>query len=51
MVEACHTEPGRYFMLKSYLTQLILLLYRSRLDLPAQPEPDITSNQIIKNIS
>lgn len=30
MVEACHTELGRYFMLKSYLTQLILLLYREQ---------------------
>lgn len=34
MSEACHTEPGRYFMLKSYLTQLILLLYREQKGTP-----------------
>lgn len=30
MAESRSTQPGRYFMLKSYLTQMILLLYREQ---------------------
>ena len=30
MLESCSAQPGRYFMLKAYLTQMILLLYREQ---------------------
>lgn len=32
MLESCHAQPGRYFMLKAYLTQMILLLYREQVE-------------------
>lgn len=32
--ESCTQNPGRYFMLKAYLTQLILLLYREQAEVP-----------------
>lgn len=31
-LESCNAQPGRYFMLKAYLTQMILLLYREQSD-------------------
>lgn len=30
VMESCSAQPGRYFMLKAYLTQMILLLYREQ---------------------
>lgn len=31
-LESCNAQPGRYFMLKAYLTQMILLLYREQIE-------------------
>lgn len=36
--ESGSCQPGRYFMLKAYLTQIILLLYREQTDIPAPAE-------------
>lgn len=33
-LESCNAQPGRYFMLKAYLTQMILLLYREQSEYP-----------------
>ena len=32
VLESCNAQPGRYFMLKAYLTQMILLLYREQVE-------------------
>lgn len=36
--ESSSYKPGRYFMLKAYLTQMILLLYREQMDTPVVTE-------------